>query len=98
VTPIAGVRRIEIAGCGSDANVTYHKQRRKEEAMDWLSFIKIMMMEEEAAQAKYQLAMDMAEDDDMRSFFARLRDEEEFHGQYLEGEYQKLQKRMGVQE
>lgn len=66
--------------------------------MDWLSFIKIMMMEEEAAQAKYQLAMDMAEDDDMKSFFARLRDEEEFHGQYLEGEYQKLQKRMGVQE
>lgn len=64
--------------------------------MDWLSFIKIMTMEEEAARAKYQLAVDLAEDEDMKAFFARLRDEEEFHAQYLEGEYQKLQKKMGV--
>ncbi|MBN1660157.1 MAG: hypothetical protein JXA93_17285 [Anaerolineae bacterium] len=62
--------------------------------MDWLSFLKIMMMEEEAAQAKYQLAMDLSEDEEMRAFFAKLRDEEEFHAQYLEGEYQKLQKKM----
>ncbi len=64
--------------------------------MDWLSFIKIMTMEEEAARAKYQLAVDLAEDEDMKAFFARLRDEEEFHAQYLEGEYQKLQKKMGA--
>jgi len=62
--------------------------------MDWLSFIKIMTMEEEAARAKYQLAVDLAEDDELKAFFARLRDEEEFHAQYLEGEYQKLQKKM----
>ena len=64
--------------------------------MDWLSFLKIMTMEEEAARAKYQLAVDLAEDEEMKVFFARLRDEEEFHAQYLEGEYQKLQKKMGV--
>ncbi|HSJ55583.1 MAG TPA: hypothetical protein VLC95_00275 [Anaerolineae bacterium] len=64
--------------------------------MDWLSFLKIMTMEEEAARAKYQLAVDLAEDEEMKAFFARLRDEEEFHAQYLEGEYQKLQKKMGV--
>lgn len=62
--------------------------------MDWLSFLKIMAMEEHAARAKYQLAVDLAEDEHLRSFFARLRDEEEFHAQFLEGEYEKLQKRL----
>lgn len=62
--------------------------------MDWLSFLKIMAMEEHAARAKYQLAMDLAEDEDLREFFARLRDEEGFHAQYLEGEYEKLEKKL----
>jgi rubrerythrin len=62
--------------------------------MDWLSFLKIMAMEEHAAQAKYQLAMDMAEDKDLKAFFQRLRDEEAFHAQFLEGEYEKLAKKM----
>jgi rubrerythrin len=62
--------------------------------MDWLSFLKIMAMEEHAAQAKYQLAMDLAEDQDLKVFFARLRDEEAFHAQYLEGEYEKLEKKL----
>jgi rubrerythrin len=62
--------------------------------MDWLSFLKIMAMEEHAAQAKYQLAVDMAEDQELKEFFARLRDEEAFHAQYLEGEYEKLEKRL----
>ncbi|MGD2206335.1 MAG: hypothetical protein PVH17_06115 [Anaerolineae bacterium] len=64
--------------------------------MDWLNFIKIMIMEEEAARAKYQLAVDLAEDKDLKAFFARLRDEEEFHAQYLEGEYEKLIKMQGA--
>jgi len=62
--------------------------------MDWLSFLKIMAMEEHAARAKYQLAVDLAEDKDLKAFFARLRDEEAFHAQYLEGEYEKLEKRL----
>jgi rubrerythrin len=62
--------------------------------MDWLSFLKIMAMEEHAARAKYQLAVDLAEDEEMKTFFARLRDEEEFHAQFLEGEYEKLQKKL----
>lgn len=62
--------------------------------MDWLSFLKIMAMEEHAAQAKYQLAVDLAEDEELKAFFARLRDEEAFHAQYLEGEYEKLEKKL----
>jgi rubrerythrin len=62
--------------------------------MDWLSFLKIMTMEEKAARAKYQLAMDLAEDKELKAFFQRLRDEEAFHAQFLEGEYQKLEARL----
>ena len=62
--------------------------------MDWLSFLKIMAMEERAAQAKYQLAMDLAEDKELVAFFERLRDEEAFHAQFLEGEYEKLEKKL----
>jgi rubrerythrin len=63
--------------------------------MDWLSFLKIMAMEEKAAEAKYQLAMDMAEDEELKEFFRRLRDEEAFHAQFLEGEYDKLEAKLG---
>ena len=62
--------------------------------MDWLNFLKIMAMEEHAARAKYQLAMDLAEDPDLKQFFERLRDEEAFHAQFLEGEYEKLAKQL----
>jgi rubrerythrin len=38
--------------------------------------------------------MDLAEDAELKTFFQRLRDEEAFHAQFLEGEYEKLEKRM----
>jgi rubrerythrin len=62
--------------------------------MDWLSFLKIMAMEEHAARAKYQLAADLADDKDLKAFFEKLRDEEAFHAQFLEGEYEKLEKKL----
>jgi rubrerythrin len=65
--------------------------------MDWPSFLKIMVMEEHAARAKYQLAVDLAEDENLKAFFARLRDEEAFHAQFLEGEYEKLEKKLREQ-
>lgn len=62
--------------------------------MDWLSFLKIMAMEEHAARAKYQLAVNLAEDEELKAFFGKLRDEEAFHAQFLEGEYDKLKKKL----
>jgi rubrerythrin len=38
--------------------------------------------------------MDLTEDEDLKAFFERLRDEEAFHAQYLEGEYEKLEKKL----
>ncbi len=64
--------------------------------MDWLSFIKIMMIEDHAARAKYQLALDLAEDEELKTFFTRLRDEEAFHAQFLEGQYARLEKQLKV--
>jgi len=62
--------------------------------MDWLNFIKAMSIDEHAARAKYQLAVDKAEDEDLKAFFAKLRDEETFHAQFLDGEYEKLAKKL----
>jgi rubrerythrin len=40
------------------------------------------------------LAVDLAEDESLKTFFARLRDEEAFHAQFLEGEYERLEKKL----
>jgi rubrerythrin len=64
--------------------------------MDWLNFMKIMEIEERAAQAKYQLAMNLAPSEELKAFFGRLRDEEAFHAQFLDGEYAKLEKKLAL--
>lgn len=60
--------------------------------MDWLNFLKVMMIEEMAARDKYQLAMELADDPQIKAIFEKLRDEEAFHANFLEGEYNRLQK------
>lgn len=60
--------------------------------MDWLNFLKVMIIEERAAREKYQLAANLAGDLAIKAVFERLRDEEDFHADFLEGEYEKLEK------
>ncbi len=60
--------------------------------MDWLNFLKAMMIDEQAAHDKYQLAVELAEDPQVRKVFERLRDEEAFHVDFLRGEYERLSK------
>jgi rubrerythrin len=60
--------------------------------MDWLNFLKVMVIEEKAARDKYQIAVDLADDPAIRAVFERLRDEEAFHVDFLEGEYGRLEK------
>lgn len=64
--------------------------------MDWLNFLKVMTIEERAARDKYQLAADLAEDPAIKAVFERLRDEEAFHADFLEGEYEKLEKALSA--
>ena len=60
--------------------------------MDLKQFLKIMEMEERAAYAKYQWAMEQTDDEDLKAIFKRLRDEEAVHADYLEYERNKLEK------
>ena len=60
--------------------------------MDWLTFLKIMAIEEEAAYKKYDLAAQLAEDPALKKMMERLRDEEEFHTEFLLEEYEKMRK------
>lgn len=60
--------------------------------MDTLGFLKVMVIEEKGAREKYQLAAEMAEDAQTRAMFEKLRDEEAFHIEFLEGEYDRLEK------
>jgi rubrerythrin len=60
----------------------------------WETFFQMMIMEEHGAQKKYQMAMDLAADSpELKKLFARFAAEEEIHGQLLESELMKLEKK-----
>lgn len=59
--------------------------------MNWISFMKAMALEEHAARARYNWAAETADSPKLRAVFEKLRDEEEFHAQFLEGEQRKLE-------
>ena len=59
--------------------------------MDWLNFLKVMPIEERAARDKYQVAVDLADGPVIRAVFERLRDEEAFHADFLQGDYARLE-------
>jgi rubrerythrin len=61
----------------------------------WEIFLKAMEIEEKGAMAKYKLAADLAESGELRELFEKLAEEEAFHAQYLQGEYERLMKAKG---
>ena len=58
----------------------------------WELFLKAMEIEEKGAMAKYQLAAELAETKELKELFERLAEEEAFHAQYLQGEYERIVK------
>ncbi len=64
-----------------------------DEKISWEVFFKMMIMEEQAAQKKYQMAQELAMSPELKKVFARLATEEQFHAQILEGELLKLEKK-----
>ena len=58
----------------------------------WEIFLKAMEIEERGAMAKYKLAAKMAETKELQDLFEKLAEEEAFHAQYLQGEYERLVK------
>ncbi len=58
--------------------------------MDWANFLRIMQLEEEAAQAKYRIAVESASDPSVRDLMERLAYEEEIHVGILQKEIDRL--------
>jgi rubrerythrin len=61
----------------------------------WEIFLKAMEIEEKGAMAKYTLAAEMAETEELKGLFEKLAEEEAFHAQYLQGEYERIMKAKG---
>ncbi len=59
--------------------------------MDWLTFFKMMMLDERGAQAKYRLAAERAQDLQVQATLQKLADEEGVHLALLEQEYARLE-------
>ena len=64
--------------------------------MTWEMFFQMMVAEENAAHDKYKLAMENAGSPELKKVFERLMNEEAFHAQMLEGEYEKLVKKAKI--
>ncbi len=63
--------------------------------MDWLNFIRVMIIDERGAIAKYQLAAAQANDPKVKALFEQLRDEEKVHIAILEQHEDELKKHLG---
>lgn len=61
------------------------------EKASWETFFKMMIVEEQGAQKKYELAQELAASPELKKVFAKLAVEEAFHAQLLESELFKLE-------
>lgn len=58
--------------------------------MDWKVFLNVMVEDERAAINKYRIAMEAAEEAELKAVLAKLMHEEEFHVDFLEQEIRRL--------
>ena len=64
--------------------------------MNWKQFFEIMIIDEEAAKDKYNKALEVTDDAEVREVLERLRDEEQFHIDYLEENWSRLAKKLDL--
>jgi rubrerythrin len=58
--------------------------------VDWKVFLNVMVEDERAAINKYRIAMEAAEEAELKAVLAKLMHEEEFHVDFLEQEIRRL--------
>lgn len=63
--------------------------------LEWIEFVRIMMIDEEAARAKYKKAASLATDPKVKEVFERLALEEEVHIGVLQMEEARLKELEG---
>lgn len=66
--------------------------------MQWKQFFEMMIIAERAARAQYETALKAADDPQLRAVLERLRDEEEFHAEYLQDNWPRLQQTLEREE
>jgi rubrerythrin len=59
--------------------------------MDWMAFLNVMIEDERAAIKKYKIAVEAAEEPELKAVLAKLMHEEEFHIDFLEQEIRRIQ-------
>jgi len=59
--------------------------------VNWKQFFKLMIVDERAAKAKYETALAVADNPEVRAVLERLRDEEAFHVDFLEESWSRLE-------
>lgn len=58
--------------------------------MEWTAFLDVMIEDERAAVNKYRIAMEAAQEPELKAVLAKLMHEEEFHIDFLEQEIRRL--------
>lgn len=74
----------------------YGKNERlitKEEDMEWVDFLKVMIVDEKGAIAKYKQAASKATDSGLKKMFTEMMEEEKIHVQLIEDKIVQLQKK-----
>jgi rubrerythrin len=61
--------------------------------MDWINFLKIMLVDEKCAIAKYKQAAANAKDADLKKMFTEMMGEEIVHVQIIEGKIEQIKKK-----
>ncbi|MCL4488126.1 MAG: hypothetical protein M1570_08355 [Chloroflexi bacterium] len=59
----------------------------------WDAFFRMMIIEEQGAEKKYDIARELATSEELKKVFAKLAGEEKFHQEMLESELFKLEKK-----
>jgi rubrerythrin len=60
-------------------------------AVDWVTFLSVMIEDEKAAVSKYRMALEHADSEQLRSVLEKLMHEEEFHADFLKQEIERIQ-------
>ena len=74
----------------------YGKNERlitKENDMEWIDFLKVMIVDEKGAIAKYKQAASKATDSGLKKMFTEMMEEEKIHVQLIEDKIVQLQKK-----
>lgn len=63
--------------------------------MEWVDFLKVMIVDEKGAIAKYKQAASKASDPGLKKMFIDMMEEEKIHVQLIEDKIEQLRKKKG---